>query len=133
MFTAGDAEDRRGWTRGSIPMDFGINALHRLQGLDDDGGCWEAMSGQSRCAAPAPSGFRHPCLPDAWLLRHRDFGIHASTAMTIFYHNGHEGTQGRIKDVGKRSADSPDARVLSRRPNSVRESGQSGFACSPIT
>ena len=24
-------------------------------------------------------GFRHPCLPDAWLLRHRDFGIHAST------------------------------------------------------
>ena len=27
-------------------MDFGINALHGLQGLDDDGGCWEAMSGQ---------------------------------------------------------------------------------------
>jgi hypothetical protein len=42
--------------------------------------------------------------PDARLLRHRDFGIHALTAMTVFYHNGHEGTQGRIKDVGKRSA-----------------------------
>ena len=31
---------------GSILMDFGINALHRLHGLNDDGGCWEAMSGR---------------------------------------------------------------------------------------
>ena len=53
---------------------------------------WRGMLGSDERSAVSP---------DARLLHHRDFGIHASTAMTVFYHNGHEGTQGRIKDVGK--------------------------------
>ena len=35
-------------------------------------------------ACPGRVGrFRHPWLPDVWLLPHRDFGIHASTAMAF--------------------------------------------------
>ena len=35
-------------------MDFGINALHRLHGLNDDGGCWEAMSGRRSKVTKVP-------------------------------------------------------------------------------
>ncbi len=62
----------------------------------------------------------------------------------VFYHpDRHRDklrTRGYAEDAGKRSgfsgqrsAFSRHVRVLSRRPNAVRESGQSGLACSPIT